>query len=69
MYGHKPWARALLGTPARMIGTGLVLLLLIVVAPVALLVAGVALVAAVVCVVGCLALGALVLALLPGRRR
>ena len=61
--------RALLGTRSRLFSVMGVVVLLILVAPIVLLVLGLVVPAAVSVLVGLLALAAVVMALLPGRRR
>jgi hypothetical protein len=69
--GHvaSDWTRALLGTRSRLLTAVGVVILLVVVAPIVLLVLGLVVLAAVSVVVGLIGLAALVMALLPGRRR
>lgn len=63
------WTRTLLGTRGRLFGVVGTLLLLVVVVPIVLVVFGLVIPAAVSVLVGLAGLAAVVLALLPGRRR
>ena len=63
------WNRALLGTQTRLLSVVGVLVLLVVFAPIALLLLGLIVPAAASLVLGLLGFAAVVLALLPGRRR
>lgn len=61
--------RALLGTRSRLLTVMGIVVLLILVAPIVLLVLGLVVAAAICVLVGLVALVAVVMALLPGRRR
>jgi hypothetical protein len=63
------WSRALLGSRGRLLAVVGVLVLLVLVVPVVLVVLGLIVAAALSLVVGLAGFAALVLALLPGRRR
>ena len=63
------WKRTLLGTRSRLFSVMGVVVLLILVAPIVLLVLGLVVPAAICVLVGLIGLAAVVMALLPGRRR
>lgn len=63
------WTRTMLGTRSRFLTMVGVVIVLVVVAPILLLILGLIVPAAVSVILGLLCLAAMVLALLPGRRR
>ena len=63
------WVRVFLGTPKRILATGAGLFLLILAAPIALAIVGLWLIGLLLCLVGVACLAALVVGILPGRRR
>ena len=63
------WTRAVLGTRSRLLTVLGVIVLLVLVAPIVLLVLGLVVPAVISVLVGLLGLAAVVMALLPGRRR
>ena len=63
------WVRVFLSTPKRILATGAGLFLLILAIPIALAIVGLWLIGLLLCLVGVACLVALVVGMLPGRRR
>ncbi len=61
------WVRVLFGSPGRILATAVTLIVLILVAPIVLAIVGLWVVAVLVCLVGLACVGAIALAMLPGR--
>ena len=63
------WVRVFLSTPGRILATGAGLFVLILAAPIALAIVGLWVIGLLLCLVGIACVAALVVGMLPGRRR